>query len=132
MKELALLIVAMTLSACSTTQVSGLPSLCGSGTTEQWQVAAAPPPDADRLREIADSSPNFPAGRLDYPVEQWFVAPLGKHMLCRKEKSSCMGEWWQFQVTDGGSVIARQDAWICVTGVWPNNSFKPNPHQGGA
>ena len=43
-----------------------------------------------------------------------------------------MGEWWQFQVTDDKPAIARQDAWICVTGVWPNNSFKPTPLRGAA
>jgi hypothetical protein len=69
---------------------------------------------------------------LDYPVEQWFVAASGKRMLCRKEKSSCMGEWWQFQGTGDRAAIAKQDAWICVTGVWPNKSFKPNPLRGSA
>lgn len=132
MKELVLLVLATALSACASSPINRLPSLCGSGTAEEWQLAPAPPPDADRLKELANSSPNFPAGRLDYPVEQWFVAPSGKYMLCRKEKSSCMGEWWQFQVTGSKPAIAKQDAWICVTAVWPNNSFKPTPLRGAA
>jgi hypothetical protein len=132
MKELVLFIAAIALSACSTSPVSSLPSLCGSGTPEQWHLASAPPPGADHLVALADASPNFPAGRLDYPVEQWFWANAGKQMLCREEKRSCMGEWWQFEITGGRPLIVRQDAWVCVTGVWPNNSFKSMPLRGMA
>src|SRR5690606_33988680 len=125
MTELALLMVAIALVGCSTHQAASLPFLCGNGTPEQWQLTAAPPPDAGALESLADSSPNFPAGKMAYPIEQWFSTSAGDLMLCRRDKSSCMGEWWQFQYSDDKPAISRQDAWICVTGVWPNNSFKP-------
>jgi hypothetical protein len=129
MKELELLVAAIALAGCSTYQQPTLPFPCGDGTSEQWQIAV-PPPNANLLKELAGANPNLPAGRETYPIEQWFSAPSGSLMLCRRDKSSCVGEWWQFESADGKPVIAKQDAWICVTGVWPNSSFKPNPLRG--
>jgi hypothetical protein len=132
MKGLLFLMLLTALSGCSTVEINdGPPSFCGNAPFEQWQVIPAPV-DADVLRSLADAKPNFPAGTGTYPIEHWFSGQGSERMLCRRDKSSCSGEWWVFRQSDSGPLLHRQDAWICVTGVRPNKSFKPTPLRGAA
>jgi hypothetical protein len=132
MKILTFLIALLSTSSCATSPGFDALSLCGSGDPHQWQLTHAIPRDAATLRALADANPNHPVGRVDYPIEQWFLASNSQIMLCRSDRRSCSGEWWVFEEDNGGPVISRQDAWICVTGAGPNNSFKPKPLRGSA
>ena len=132
MRVLVAVPLAIALAGCATPPRESLPSFCGDGAEGQWQLSARPPVDAPTLRALADSSPNFPVGKLTYPIEQWLTTSDGAHMLCRRDKSSCSGEWWQFKHGGGTPKISKQSSWICVTGTGPNNSFKPKPLRGSA
>jgi hypothetical protein len=118
MKHLALLLAVTALTGCVTSSLDfdSPPAFCGEGALGQLRLATAPPVNASALRALADSSPNFPAGRMTYPIEHWFLSASGDQMLCRRDKSTCSGEWWQFQHGNGAPTISRQDGWICVTG----------------
>ena len=134
MKELVVLIVAFFFTGCSTLSGPEPSPFCGDGSRvskpKQWQITGEPS-NAESLRSLANSSKSFPGGTA-YPIEHWFSAPTGELMLCRRDKSSCSGEWWEFQQANGGPIISNQDAWVCVTGVRPNDSFKPMPLRGTA
>jgi hypothetical protein len=126
MKCLAFFLAATSLAGCATfsLDLEGPPALCGKGAQGQWTLASEPPASAPALRALADSSPNFPAGKMTFPIEHWFVDSGGGHMLCRRDTSSCSGEWWQFQRDNDTLTVSRQDAWICVAGAGPDKSFK--------
>jgi hypothetical protein len=131
MKIFTSLLIFLTLSGCATSANVGYLSLCGAGDSRQWKPVDAPP-DAAALRILADTSPNAPAGKLSYPVEQWFQTPDQQFMLCRTDHNSCLGEWWVFQNRSLVPSISKQDAWLCVSRAGPNNSFKPKPLRGSA
>ena len=131
MKRLVLLMVLVTTS-CATHTPREQVVLCGAGTNVAWEHAASPPENAAALSTMTMSSPNFPVGPLTYPVEQWFVSAAGTYMLCRQDRSSCSGEWWQFNTIGDRPEIVAQDGWVCVTGLGPNNSSKPMPLRGTA
>lgn len=118
MKCPLLLVAVIALAGCTTATVDSYspPSYCGKAALGQVRLAREPPIDASALRALADSSPNFPAGKMAYPIEQWLIAPEGDYILCRRDGSSCSGEWWKFQRGNGTLTISKQDAWICVTG----------------
>jgi hypothetical protein len=118
-------------AGCASLSEQPVASLCGSGSGESWARSSAPV-NSSALAALADNNPNFPVGRLDHAVEEWFASPRGVYMLCRRDLSNCTGEWWQFSQEPGNPAISRQDAWVCVTGAGPNNSFKPTPLRGAA
>ncbi len=133
MKCSVLLLAVTALAGCTTPAGDsyGPLTFCGEAALGQLRLAPAPI-DAPALQALADSSPNFPAGKMAYPIEHWLTAPEGDYILCRGDESSCSGEWWQFQRGTGILTISKQDAWVCVTRVVPNGSSKPKPLRSSA
>ena len=132
MKQLVNLSAFLLLAGCATHPIANPLAFCGDNASGNWHSIVSKPNEAKRMEALADSSPNFPAGKFDYQIEQWFASDNGKFMLCRHDESWCSGEWWQFHQDNHGLAMTKQNSWICVTKAWPNNSFKPNLLRGGS
>ncbi|RYG98759.1 MAG: hypothetical protein EON58_06140 [Alphaproteobacteria bacterium] len=90
-----------------------------------WVALASPPPDAAALRSLAKSELANPPASVE---DRWYAS--GDNFLYCRRQDWCVAETWEFARPAGSWQLVDQHSWVCVT--THNNSFKPNPHRGGA